>query len=101
MATGPGSGSTGFGSSSSLLASLRQRNAAVKSGGATDPPSEEAKKYAMLLSRIRQFVSLRRPSTDQILQEFDSESNRDAAIFRRLLKSVASVEKGQWYLIKD
>jgi DNA excision repair protein ERCC-6 len=101
LATGPGSGSTGLGSSSSLLASLRQRNAAVKSGGATDPPSEEAKKYAMLLSRIRQFVSLRRPSTDQILQEFDSESNRDAAIFRRLLKSVASVEKGQWYLIKD
>jgi DNA excision repair protein ERCC-6 len=101
LATGPGSGSTGLGSSSSLLASLRQRNAAVKSGGATDPPSEEAKKYAMLLSRIRQFVSLRRPSTDQILQEFDSESNRDAAIFRRLLKSVASVEKGRWYLIKD
>jgi DNA excision repair protein ERCC-6 len=101
LAAGPGGGSTGLGSSSSLLASLRQRNAAVKSGGATDPPSEEAKKYAKLLSRIKQFVSLRRPSTDQILQEFDSESDRDAAIFRRLLKSVASVEKGRWYLIKD
>jgi DNA excision repair protein ERCC-6 len=101
LAAGPGSGSAGLGSSSSLLASLRQRNAAVKSGGATDPPSEEAKNYAKLLSRIKQFVSLRRPSTDQILQEFDSESEHDAAIFRRLLKSVASVEKGRWYLITD
>lgn len=101
LATGPGGGFKGLGSSSSLLASLRQRNAAVKSGGATDPPSQEAKKYATLLSRIKLFVSLRRPSTDQILQEFDSESDSDAAIFRRLLKSVASVEKGQWYLIKD
>jgi DNA excision repair protein ERCC-6 len=101
MAADPAGDSTGLGSSSSLLASLRRRNAAVKSGGATDPPSEEAKKYAELLSRIKQFVSLRRPTTDQILQEFDTESDRDAAIFRRLLKSVASVEKGRWYLSKN
>jgi DNA excision repair protein ERCC-6 len=101
LAGGPRGGSTSLGSSGSLLASLRQRNAAVKSGGATDPPSEEAKKYAKLLSRIKEFVSRSRPSTDQILQEFDSESDRDAAIFRRLLKSVASVEKGRWYLNKD
>lgn len=96
-----GGGTAGLGSSGSLLANLRQRTAAVKSGGATGPPSKEAKQYAALLGRIKEFVRCRRPSTDDILQEFEAESSLDAAIFRRLLKSVASVEKGRWYPIKE
>jgi DNA excision repair protein ERCC-6 len=98
VATVGGGASAILSSSSSLLASLRQRNTAVKTGGSADPPSQETKQYAKLLSRIQEFVRYRRPSTDEILQEFDAESSLDAAIFRRLLKSVASLDKGRWYL---
>jgi DNA excision repair protein ERCC-6 len=85
-------------SSQDLLASLRQRNEAVESGGRNVPPTEETRKYADLLARVKDFVRRRQPSTDDILKEFDSIENCDVAIFRRLLKSVAAINNGKWYL---
>jgi len=89
------------GSSSSLLESLRQRNAVVESAGAKTPPSDEAKQYAKLLSRITEYVRRKCPRTEDLLREFDNIPNNDMAIFRRLLKSVASMDKGRWYLFPE
>ena len=83
----------------SLLASLRQRQQAVETGGEMAPPSEEAKLYAKLLSRIKAFLRGRSPSTDDVMTAFsDVTSSKDVAVFRSLLKSVADVQNGKWYL---
>ena len=62
-------------------------------------------KYAALLGQIQSFVrkggstqDTRGPTTDEILAEFDHVANNDAAIFRRLLGSVAKVQSGRWHL---
>ena len=89
-------------SSGSLLASLRERNEDIRSGGTSSrPASSTTDKYSKLLIEIRNFVRRKRPSTDAILEEFSSIPNCDAAIFRRLLNSVAAVEKGRWSLKKN
>jgi DNA excision repair protein ERCC-6 len=81
-----------------LLANLRQRTKAIDSNGAEGDTSIEAKQYAQLLQRIKEFIRKRRPSTDDLLKAFDDISSADVAIFRSLLKSVASVQSGRWYL---
>ena len=84
-------------SSSSLLASVRNRNATVESGG----KNKRDDQYAQLLVRLKEFVRQFRPSTDEILKEFSNIPDADVAIFRGLLKSVARINDGRWYLIED
>jgi len=88
------------GGSTGLLASIRQRNEAIAAEGkSTGVVSKNStKEYTALLHRIRDFVHRRIPTTDEILEEFSSVKNYDAAVFRRLLKSVASVRDGRWRL---
>jgi hypothetical protein len=89
----------GFGrSSSNLLASLRERNEEIESGGASSKSNGKNKQYTDLLVRIREFVQRNAPTTDEILAEFSSIPQRDAAVFRRLLNSAASAKEGRWRL---
>lgn len=86
----------GASSSKSLLAGLKKQKAAASGSREAD---DETKKYAKLLKTLKEFVRRRRPNTDEILSEFEgSVLSEDAAIFRRLLKSVAVVQNGRWYL---
>lgn len=86
--------------SSSLLASLRQRNSAVASVGRTDAPDDATQKYARLLGRLKEFIHLHKPTTEEILKEFECVPDSDVAIFKRLLRSVASIEGGKWKITK-
>jgi hypothetical protein len=83
-------------SSNALLSNLRQRNACVASNGLLAPLDESSRSYANLLTRIEHYVQRHRPSTEEILMNFKSEPNIDAAVFKRLLKSVAEVVDGRW-----
>jgi hypothetical protein len=59
-------------------------------------------KYAHLMGRLKQFVLLRRPDTEQLLNEFgESVADTDIAIFRRMLQSVATLNNGRWYLSEN
>ena len=88
---------SGSSTSKSLLASLRQRQSA--SSGASSSVDNETKKYAKSLRTIQEFVRRRRPTTDEILAEFDGSSlSKEPAVFRRLLKSVASLQDGRWIM---
>lgn len=87
-------------SSSSLLASIRQQKTdaiAEANGGLTNNSTKE---YTALLHRIQDFVRSRGPTTDELLLEFSSVKSYDAAVFRRLLKSVAIIQNGRWRLKK-
>ena len=88
--------STAKSSSGSLLASIRNRNAMVQSNG--EQTETSTKQYTDLLKRIRDFVKRQVPTTDEILDHFESVPNYDAAIFRRLLKSVATFKDDRWRL---
>ena len=85
-------------SSSNLIASLRDRNKEINSAGQSKTDSKDAGQYTKLLRRIRDFVKRQVPTTDEILDEFESVPNYDAAIFRRLLKSVATFHGDRWRL---
>jgi hypothetical protein len=90
--------SAAAGSSTSLIASIRERSEEIKSVGKPETQADATKQYTELLKRIREFVRRRTPTTDDLLDEFSTVKNYDAAVFRRLLKSVALVEDGQWRL---
>lgn len=95
---GGGLASAGASSSMSLLEGLKRQKAAVNGNGEAD---EETKKYAKVLKTVQEFVRRRRPTTDEILTEFEgSVLSEDVAIFRRLLKSVAVLQNGKWHLLK-
>lgn len=90
-------------SSSALLASLRERNAAIKSGGSTtainnNGSSSASTKYTRLLSRIRNYLQKHSPTTDELLEWFSDVKEEDAAVFRKLLKSIARSDRGRWKL---
>ena len=85
-------------SSKSLLAGLKGMNP-------TNGGDKDANRYADLLKRVQTYV--RRcggyrqgggPTTDEVLKEFDDVPADEAAVFRRLLSSVAKVERGKWRL---
>lgn len=97
-AIGSGSHASISESSGSLLASLRLRNTAAKSNGTDAPVTDEVKQYAKILGRIKEFIRRHQPTTDALLKEFSDVPTSDVAIFRRLLKSVAAVERGKWRL---
>jgi len=87
--------------SSSLLASIRERNEGVANEAGDGFLKSSTKENTALLERIRTFVRRREPTTDEILREFSSVKSYDAAIFRRLLKSVAAInDGGRWHLKK-
>jgi DNA excision repair protein ERCC-6 len=89
--------------SGGLLASLKQRDVAVKTGGKSTSTTskEQAARYTKLLSRIENYVKRHQPTTDHLLKEFESIPDDEGAIFRRLLKSVASVKNGRWHLKRE
>jgi DNA excision repair protein ERCC-6 len=81
-------------SSTSLLASLRQKT--NESTDANIKPDHA--QYVDLLRKISLFVQQNSPTTDEILQKFDYIESGEAAIFRKLLNSVAEVNEGRWQL---
>lgn len=93
-----GGASNGKSSSSSLLASVRRHKDDIRSNGNSALSGNGAKEYTELLQRIKEFVRRHAPTTDEILYEFASVQEHDAAVFRRLLKSVARVTNGVWKL---
>ena len=90
--------STKGSTSSSLLESIRERNEAVETEGRSGLSKNSTKEYTALLQRIRTFVRRQVPTTNELLREFSSIKSYDAAVFRRLLKSVAAIKDGQWHL---
>jgi DNA excision repair protein ERCC-6 len=103
-----GAGSAGIGgtkamSSSGLLANLKKRN--DPKDDTTSMTHNDLTQYSELLRRIRAYVRRHGghragggPTTEELLGEFDNVPNCDAAIFRRLLNSIASVQNGRWRL---
>ncbi len=85
-------------SSNSLLASIRRRNEDVIAEGNGGLAKSSTKEYTTLLHRIRDFVRRQVPTTNELLDEFSSVKSYDAAVFRRLLKSIASIHDGRWQL---
>jgi len=111
-AAGVRSSDSGAKSSGSLLASLRQQNAEVKSGGISRRSSVSSRssnqgsaangnKYAKLMVRIRDYVRKYSPTTQDLLIEFASVPTADAAIFKKLLNVVARKECGYWKLVPE
>jgi DNA excision repair protein ERCC-6 len=95
----PSSGGPAATSSLGLLASLRQRNAAIESSGTADEAkSNSSNEYAELLGQVTSYVRSHNPTTEALLEEFDTIPASDVAIFRRLLKSVATISNGRWRL---
>jgi len=95
-------------SSSSILAHLRNKRMEISVADApcadTNSSSVSAdKKYSALLSRLRKYIKHKNsrgngPTTKELLNEFKDVPDSDAAIFRSMLKSVASVKKGHWIM---
>ena len=100
-------------SSNSLLANLQNKR--IEIANASKPPLRQQPsndstvlsddKYAYLLQRIQKFIRSKAavgkaPSTRDLLNAFKDVPDSDAAIFRSLLKSVASINNGQWTLKK-
>ena len=82
--------------SSGLLSSIAQRTSEI-SAATSESKSGDMKQYTKLLKDLQEFVRLNVPTTDEILEEFASQvSSFDAAVFRRLLKSVAVLRNGRW-----
>eukprot|EP00540_Astrosyne_radiata_P000869 CAMPEP_0116849804 /NCGR_PEP_ID=MMETSP0418-20121206/15803_1 /TAXON_ID=1158023 /ORGANISM="Astrosyne radiata, Strain 13vi08-1A" /LENGTH=521 /DNA_ID=CAMNT_0004481621 /DNA_START=27 /DNA_END=1592 /DNA_ORIENTATION=+ len=86
-----------------LLAGLARTSGVSQT--TTQSAQSSIRKYTVLLGRIKKYIKESGgdrkgggPTTDDILSEFDSVPNCDAAIFRRLLNSVARVERGKWRL---
>lgn len=80
-------------SSTNLIANMRKRQKSSESNDTA--PSEQTKQFAAVLKRIQAFVSRNRPTTEQILKEFESDCS-DVAIMKRLVKSVAVMDSGRW-----
>jgi len=93
-------GETASHSSSSILAGLRKQANDIKNAAKDEATiSEDMGQYTVLLRQMKQFVSERSPSTDDILKKFESTKDCDVAILRRLLKSVARIENGRWRIL--
>lgn len=94
-----GSGNAPTVGSQALLASIRQRNTEIESDGKLGKVDDDTKRYAGLLGRLQGYVKRRRPTTNEILKDFNDEiPSSDVAVFRRLLKSIAVMQNGKWIL---
>jgi hypothetical protein len=87
----------GFSSGSAgILSSIADRSHEIEDTGSDNNNSG---KYTELLKELRAYVRLNVPTTDELLEEFSSQaSSFDAAVFRRMLKAVASLQNGRWRL---
>ena len=96
------SAGSGAPTSKSLLAGLKSVNSPH-----TVAKNATVTRYAELLRRVKTFIrrsgGVREgggPTTDELLREFrDEVTSSDAAIFRRLLNSIAKMDRGKWRLI--
>jgi DNA excision repair protein ERCC-6 len=89
---GVSSGSTG------ILSSIAERSEGIEDSG-SDNKSGKLAQYTELMKELRVYVRLNFPTTDEILEEFSSHvSSFDAAVFRRMLKTVAHLQNGRWRL---
>jgi len=97
-------------SSSALISQLKQRRQQIGNLG-RDVESKpivqnnEMKEYMELMKQIRDFIQRRGggrqgcgPTTEELLGKFKKVSDRDAAVFKRLLNCLARVERGKWHL---
>lgn len=94
-------------SSSALLANLQQKRIQIASSGQTETNESDAgsKKNSELLLRLRKYLRRRAsngggPTTRELLKEFKDVPDSDAAVFRKMLKSIAVIKNGQWILQK-
>jgi DNA excision repair protein ERCC-6 len=88
-------------SSGALLAAHRQRQQQIQDPNQRVTTKNDAKQYTVLLEKIRGYIKAQAPTTHEILDAFqDAVGKKDAAIFRRLLKSVAVFHNpdGRWRL---
>lgn len=107
FATAGGGPATKMASSSSLLANLQQKRIQIASSGQTEINESDAgsKKNSELLLRLRKYLRRRAsngggPTTRELLKEFKDVPDSDAAVFRKMLKSIAVIKNGQWILQK-
>ncbi|KAL9180108.1 hypothetical protein ACHAXT_008078 [Thalassiosira profunda] len=103
---GATSGGNQMASSKSLLANLQNKRMQIASSANAPAETEndaDAKKHSALLARIRKYIQRtaakgNNPTTRDILNQFNDVPDGDAAVFRSLLKSVATVKNGKWVL---
>ena len=98
-------------SSSSLLANLQRKRMQIAASSAcpSGPTSSHEERETVtnqrsMMSRIRKFIKRNTssnggPTTREILNEFKDIPDSEAAVFRSLLKSIATVKNGRWALI--
>lgn len=97
--------SEGVANSSSLLAQVSKRRKEIQSVGKPEPNKSDEMQNVLLLKRIKSFIVERYdsnkngPSTDDLLHEFQDQKN--ASLFRSMLKSIAKLHNGRWRLKKD
>lgn len=86
-------------SSSSAIAKLKRK----REGG--NVSSGNTSKYTQLMKRIRDFLiqhsAAGGPTTGELLDAFSNVPDRDAAIFKRLLNTIARKRRGRWTLTDD
>jgi DNA excision repair protein ERCC-6 len=100
------SAATKMTSSSALLANLQQKRMQIASSSQkeTNGSDSESKKHSELLLRLRNYLRRRAssngggPTTRELLKEFKDVPDSDAAVFRKMLKSIAVIRNGQWIL---
>lgn len=99
---------TKMSSSSALLANLQQKRMQIASSSQADKSETDAesKKYSQLLLRLRNYLRRKAangggPTTRELLKEFKDVPDSDAAVFRKMLKSIAVMKNGQWILQKS
>ena len=85
-------------SSSALIANLQQKRMQIATSVQSNTSeSTDSKKQSELLRRLRVYLR-RSPTTRELLKEFNDVPDSDAAVFRKMLKSLAAVKNGQWIL---
>eukprot|EP00536_Pseudo-nitzschia_multiseries_P012048 jgi/Psemu1/298000/fgenesh1_pm.440_\ len=87
----------GSASSNNLLSSIAERNSDIRNAAALSS-ANESKQNVQLLKDLQEFVRSHTPSTSEILDFSSQVSTLDAAVFRRLLKSIATLDNGRWSL---
>jgi DNA excision repair protein ERCC-6 len=97
---------TGTMTGMALLTHVKQRRTEIELGGQTAKgQNSDQEEYAIkLMKRIRKYIQRftdkrsHGPTTSQILEEFSDIHDSDAALFKKLLKQVATVIAGRWQL---
>ena len=104
----------GGGASAGILAQIGARAREVATAGASRGMEEGAlpltDNYTRLMHRLKNFIIINGgerglsgggPTTDQLLKEFSSVPDRDAAIFKRMLNTLAARKGARWKLREE